>query len=115
MSEATSTRRSLLDHKRAFHPGVAVTRDGAVVGVAAGLVGGEPALLRLSAVSGDVGVELVDREVVEHVVRREHDGDVLTGVDRDLVRIEGQRCGGHRSEEHTSELQSLMSISYAVF
>src|SRR3546814_21177256 len=63
--------------------------------VAAGLVGGEPALLRLSAVSGDVGVELVDREVVEHVVRREHDGDVLTGVDRDLVRIEGQRCGGH--------------------
>src|SRR3546814_5903796 len=100
MSEATSTRRSLLDHKRAFHPGVAVTRDGAVVGVAAGLVGGEPALLRLSAVSGDVGVELVDREVVEHVVRREHDGDVLTGVDR-------------RSEEHTSELQSLMRISYA--
>src|SRR3546814_4871571 len=28
-----------------------------------------------------------------------------------------RRCGvdGHRSEEHTSELQSLMRISYAVF
>src|SRR3546814_982005 len=25
------------------------------------------------------------------------------------------RCGGPRSEEHTSELQSLMRISYAVF
>src|SRR3546814_18776415 len=27
----------------------------------------------------------------------------------------GQRDGGSRSEEHTSELQSLMRISYAVF
>src|SRR3546814_9269746 len=27
----------------------------------------------------------------------------------------GGRCGGGRSEEHTSELQSLMRISYAVF
>src|SRR3546814_1445020 len=29
----------------------------------------------------------------------------------------GARCfaGGHRSEEHTSELQALMRISYAVF
>src|SRR3546814_990160 len=26
-----------------------------------------------------------------------------------------ERCNGHRSEEHTSELQSLMRISYAVF
>src|SRR3546814_1715276 len=26
-----------------------------------------------------------------------------------------QRCNFHRSEEHTSELQSLMRISYAVF
>src|SRR3546814_2587390 len=27
----------------------------------------------------------------------------------------GARCGPRRSEEHTSELQSLMRISYAVF
>src|SRR3546814_8741497 len=33
-----------------------------------------------------------------------------------LVRDFGQRIGLiHRSEEHTSELQSLMRISYAVF
>src|SRR3546814_3866731 len=30
-----------------------------------------------------------------------------------LVRL--AQCGCHRSEEHTSELQSLMRISYAVF
>src|SRR3546814_6502081 len=34
-------------------------------------------------------------------------------VERHLVR--GERRAGHRSEEHTSELQSLMRISYAVF
>src|SRR3546814_17426541 len=28
---------------------------------------------------------------------------------------DGQRCTASRSEEHTSELQSLMRISYAVF
>src|SRR3546814_2275473 len=29
--------------------------------------------------------------------------------------IEADECGAMRSEEHTSELQSLMRISYAVF
>src|SRR3546814_1340078 len=32
-----------------------------------------------------------------------------------MVRIIGDRQAGMRSEEHTSELQSLMRISYAVF
>src|SRR3546814_10086976 len=36
-------------------------------------------------------------------------GDLFAGV-RTL-----SLCDGHRSEEHTSELQSLMRISYAVF
>src|SRR3546814_7074278 len=31
------------------------------------------------------------------------------------LRHAGWHQGGHRSEEHTSELQSLMRISYAVF
>src|SRR3546814_14855461 len=38
----------------------------------------------------------------------------LAVIDADLVRGEG-RFVGARSEEHTSELQSLMRISYAVF
>src|SRR3546814_4024420 len=84
---------------------------------------------------GDVrpGVGL---EVVEHVVpdRRHRAGDrgALAGdeadqrlrleepVRHDQIRSSDQRCvdqtpGVGRSEEHTSELQSLMRISYAVF
>src|SRR3546814_9137730 len=34
---------------------------------------------------------------------------------RDPLRGPAVRAGGARSEEHTSELQSLMRISYAVF
>src|SRR3546814_7912024 len=37
--------------------------------------------------------------------------DLLVGVDVESVMVDP--C--HRSEEHTSELQSLMRISYAVF
>src|SRR3546814_6319690 len=33
----------------------------------------------------------------------------------DLVLLLQRQNGGERSEEHTSELQSLMRISYAVF
>src|SRR3546814_3137260 len=39
----------------------------------------------------------------------------LTGATRDPWRASGGRHEGWRSEEHTSELQSLMRISYAVF
>src|SRR3546814_4298999 len=40
---------------------------------------------------------------------------VRQGRRRPLVSPPGGTCGFHRSEEHTSELQSLMRISYAVF
>src|SRR3546814_6287144 len=33
----------------------------------------------------------------------------------DCLQFCAQHCEGSRSEEHTSELQSLMRISYAVF
>src|SRR3546814_2916341 len=46
-----------------------------------------------------------------HVVGRHQDEAAL-----DLARIEiADQLPDHRSEEHTSELQSLMRISYAVF
>src|SRR3546814_12423482 len=32
-----------------------------------------------------------------------------------VAAVEGEKKDGKRSEEHTSELQSLMRISYAVF
>src|SRR3546814_9824434 len=46
----------------------------------------------------------------EQFGRREHQQQ----CDRDVVAV-GRAGGGARSEEHTSELQSLMRISYAVF
>src|SRR3546814_2773112 len=44
---------------------------------------------------------------------REAFGPVAARLDADFLAID-DACGG-RSEEHTSELQSLMRISYAVF
>src|SRR3546814_5087136 len=38
-----------------------------------------------------------------------------SGRDPAAERRTAGLCAGHRSEEHTSELQSLMRISYAVF
>src|SRR3546814_1591977 len=49
-----------------------------------------------------------DAAGVGGLARREHHAVLMEQVDR----IGGRR---HRSEEHTSELQSLMRISYAVF
>src|SRR3546814_6024869 len=42
-------------------------------------------------------------------------GDGWRAILRDLTTAIAQIVGGPRSEEHTSELQSLMRISYAVF
>src|SRR3546814_6569314 len=36
-------------------------------------------------------------------------------VESQIRQLAAQLCAQHRSEEHTSELQSLMRISYAVF
>src|SRR3546814_10186532 len=51
--------------------------------------------------------------VHQHVGR--HDAGQLFLVQRVHDRRGHAGAGGHRSEEHTSELQSLMRISYAVF
>src|SRR3546814_3880040 len=42
-------------------------------------------------------------------------GARVVAMPRPPARQRGRRHGGGRSEEHTSELQSLMRISYAVF
>src|SRR3546814_5725805 len=51
------------------------------------------------------------------LIRRIHDGDgqCLLVSHGFLLMPEGFATVGERSEEHTSELQSLMRISYAVF
>src|SRR3546814_6147416 len=47
--------------------------------------------------------------------RRSTDRDDRRGPDWGRLGGRAARLPGHRSEEHTSELQSLMRISYAVF
>src|SRR3546814_1657370 len=59
------------------------------------------------------------RGVDEVAAGRGHDDAAGTG-ERAVVQVgqgagAGQPAAGFRSEEHTSELQSLMRISYAVF
>src|SRR3546814_2648255 len=56
-----------------------------------------------------LGLHRVDFEVVAAAVLADHHAfvDGAAGLDEDLAAL--------RSEEHTSELQSLMRISYAVF
>src|SRR3546814_7640574 len=72
-------------------PGVALDHGGAAGGVAGIAAGGLPALKAGAAA-----------------------GPVRRRLDRG-GRRPGEQSGLGRSEEHTSELQSLMRISYAVF
>src|SRR3546814_6774412 len=91
---------------------------------------------REAGVDIDAGNELVER--IKPLVRRSFRPEVMGGLGgfgalfdlsgkyREPVLVSGtdgvgtklklaQQLGRHRSEEHTSELQSLMRISYAVF
>src|SRR3546814_7204234 len=67
--------------------------------------GGDPALRNPETARGfgDIGPPALDRRC-----------GMETRL-RHVWRIWGLGHGRHRSEEHTSELQSLMRISYAVF
>src|SRR3546814_2872336 len=55
---------------------------------------------------------LANRQCLEAAAREYEDGDPLRA---DLRAVQKERRMGQRSEEHTSELQSLMRNSYAVF
>src|SRR3546814_5640083 len=72
-------------------------------------------------VEAAVAVEHVDDAVLIHVdvvgLRARLAADRLRNEGADLLRREGivDVDDAQRSEEHTSELQSLMRISYAVF
>src|SRR3546814_1822222 len=76
----------------------------------------------------DPAKEVADLNRIEEICREEFRGPALVGriieeaqidiiIARREVRSRWDRKGGIavRSEEHTSELQSLMRISYAVF
>src|SRR3546814_2067040 len=58
---------------------------------------------------GDLYVRIEDAGAVGCI------GNVLAGADTILGHLSEAMQAAERSEEHTSELQSLMRISYAVF
>src|SRR3546814_7367433 len=70
--------------------------------------------LGLSALAGDGGFHTVAGLVLYRLGRIPQMGDSvdLPGLRIEVMDMDGRRV---RSEEHTSELQSLMRISYAVF
>src|SRR3546814_9046845 len=53
--------------------------------------------------------------VTADIVPGQADAIIAGRVESDAVDLLVMGAYGHRSEEHTSELQSLMRISYAVF
>src|SRR3546814_1326354 len=77
---------------------------------------GQHATVAIGEVGGEIMIEPVPPRLP-----RQHDVEGRIAADPDpLHRVhlhgDGERVElGHRSEEHTSELQSLMRISYAVF
>src|SRR3546814_5668439 len=67
--------------------------------------------------SGGKGILVVDETrafIIQKIFR-----DYLSGVPHYIIHKNARKIGftlkGNRSEEHTSELQSLMRTSYAVF
>src|SRR3546814_3889971 len=66
------------------------------------------------ATSGDAVASIVDTEFPAY--DQNHDGQLdKAEFSRWMVALKDQELKATRSEEHTSELQSLMRISYAVF
>src|SRR3546814_6287528 len=87
-------------------------RDVAVVAASA-VVGFAQARVRRSRAQG-LGTELRP-DVPGHVVGMQRAAAVGADLGGERRRVVAQPVGAQRSEEHTSELQSLMRISYAVF
>src|SRR3546814_4253757 len=85
--------------------------------------GGPQSRLRHCANLNSVRAELVEAPSFSSASSKERTApfDCLAGAQGRLRQAQGERflirafCSNARSEEHTSELQSLMRISYAVF
>src|SRR3546814_9097702 len=76
----------------------------------------------LAEIMGGAYPELNDkRELIEKTIRAEEDSFAITLdkgmklLEEAIARLSDKTIPGDRSEEHTSELQSLVRISYAVF
>src|SRR3546814_4414663 len=79
------------------------------------LVGDLQHVLVAGALDQVLAVDHQRRRAADLAAHRELLGAAGLGVDREAGHGAGELLRVDRSEEHTSELQSLMRISYAVF
>src|SRR3546814_1076606 len=78
--------------------------------------GAEVATALAAGAAGAAGDQRIDHHPAAGARPRQDGADRLVAEDqRRLAALVPAVEGVHRSEEHTSELQSLMRISYAVF
>src|SRR3546814_3478037 len=85
--------------------GIQLARDDVVEAVREALTG--------SGLPGEhLKIELTESAIIDNPERTKRVLEALKGLDAQIAMDD---FGTGRSEEHTSELQSLMSISYAVF
>src|SRR3546814_11109354 len=75
--------------------------------------GAEP--LHLPGMAFDIFRIAAQDEILLVATHHQHAGLQFGALDTLQTPLDGVDGGSHRSEEHTSELQSLMRISYAVF
>src|SRR3546814_7164396 len=100
--------------QRGFEPVANVEHAVAAIGKSAWPVGADVGEWR-HEVGGAVAADApIDWNEVE-IANRRHDARIGLLLGRDQQRPVGWISDVLRSEEHTSELQSLMRISYAVF
>src|SRR3546814_2027593 len=109
--------RALPEHRIAVGGLVEDAVDAAEIGTAAQIEDVE-ALELLELIFAVVVVKA--RDELERLADGRQDphflGELLEPLGKGVIdRIVGERAAAVRSEEHTSELQSLMRISYAVF
>src|SRR3546814_4000383 len=76
----------------------------------------EPLLVKLYRAAHDLfaGQAVVEAGLHMQFVKNAENG-IVAGATDDTTGIFVQLSGAERAEEHTSELQSIMRISYAVF
>src|SRR3546814_3060068 len=97
-----------------FNDGQALADLNAIVHPAVGL----EIARRLEAAAGSDNVVVLDVPLLVESGRSDMAALVVVDVDPDVALerlVEHRGMKAERSEEHTSELQSLMRISYAVF
>src|SRR3546814_9810118 len=109
-SDVCSSDLRRLPAEDSQHLEAALGTEPVIAAVEGGLVRNRDA----GAVTVEHGVLQPPGQVAAGVLQQRH--QVVGGGTRDgVLEVQQATAGDARSEEHTSELQSLMRISYAVF